>query len=158
MWENGARAIVASRAAWANYSSEREAGLILFIRRWGPALAIMAVIFYSSSIPQATMPGIGGYWTDYAAKKFAHLVVYGLLALAGLRGLAYGRGATLRDARWALALAVAYGASDELHQALVPGRGAGPLDVVFDALGAGLALWLWPRISARGRSVQRQKD
>ena len=42
-------------------------------------------------------------------------------------------------------LVAAYAATDEFHQAFVPGRHADPWDWVVDVAGAGLALWLLHR-------------
>jgi VanZ family protein len=80
--------------------------------------------------------------------KLAHATVFAvltaLLALA-LQGRPPG-------ARWALrpgaALAVAallagaVGVADELHQATLPGRVAGLDDLLADAVGVGLGLWV----------------
>ncbi|MDQ6796262.1 MAG: VanZ family protein [Chloroflexota bacterium] len=42
-------------------------------------------------------------------------------------------------------MCVAYGATDELHQVFVHGRGPSPVDVLIDGLGAalGLAVYAW---------------
>jgi VanZ family protein len=99
--------------------------------RWLPALAIAALIFWLSSISDLHVTrGL----TEYVLRKGAHACIYALLAMACLRGS--------RDARVALALAVAYAVTDEFHQSFVPGRVASPIDVAIDAAGAlaGLAL------------------
>src|SRR5436190_15951759 len=100
----------------------------------------MAAIFYSSSQPKAVVPQFGSY--DWPVKKFAHVISYGLLGIAYLRGLADGRRPSLRLAFAAVLMAAAYGATDEFHQSFVAGRGAGPVDVGIDTLGAigGLAV------------------
>ena len=48
-----------------------------------------------------------------------------------------------------LALGVLYAASDELHQSFVRGRHASPVDVAIDAVGLGLGLFAWRRVSRR---------
>lgn len=97
----------------------------------------MAAIFALSSRPSDELPSFGG--VDALIKKSGHVLGYGLLALSYWRGFGWERKRMLH----AWGLAVAYAATDELHQAFVPGRHASPVDVVlFDAVGAALALWL----------------
>ena len=74
-------------------------------------------------------------------RKFGHFTEFGILALlyAGL----FGRIRSLTDARarmLALIVAVLYAASDELHQAFVPGRSSSIVDIWIDAGGALMAL------------------
>ena len=57
------------------------------ILRWLPAALIMVVIFGFSSIPSKEMPSFG-LW-DLVVKKGAHMLVYGLLALAYWYGIAF---------------------------------------------------------------------
>lgn len=103
---------------------------------WGPVVLQMALIFAASSVPDVgTLPqGI--------SDKSAHGLAYGILAAALLRALAGGRlaGVTLRRACAAVALAVAYGASDEFHQRFVSGRTSDLYDIGADAAGAALAV------------------
>jgi VanZ family protein len=53
-----------------------------------------------------------------------------------------------------VALGVAYGASDEVHQAFVPGRSADPADWAADALGVLAGTFAYARLRAwlRGRT------
>jgi len=105
----------------------------------------MAVIFTLSSFPKSGVPDFG-LW-DWLVKKSSHLAGYGLLGAAYLRGLAASRGArpTPQQALLAVCLAGLYGATDEFHQSFVAGRGAGPVDVLIDTLGAvagvGVSRW-----------------
>jgi VanZ family protein len=39
-------------------------------------------------------------------------------------------------------MAAMFGLSDEIHQYFVPGRNMDPLDLLTDAIGAALALWV----------------
>jgi VanZ family protein len=97
----------------------------------------MAAIFALSSRPSDELPRFGS--VDALVKKSGHMLGYGLLALSYWRGFGWDRGR--RGHAWALA--VAYAATDELHQAFVPGRHPSAVDVLlFDAVGAALALWL----------------
>jgi VanZ family protein len=102
--------------------------------RWGPALAWACALFILSSLSR--LPSTGGV-TD----KQSHLGAYALLAALVLRGLsgAAWDGVTWGRAGLAILLATAYGMSDELHQAFVPGREASGLDLAADAMGAALA-------------------
>ena len=121
-----------------------------FAKRWGPALLVMAVIFIGSSISSEEIPQYNGAW-DFIIKKSGHLLEYGVLAARVLRGLAgRGWGGAPADAEApgrghlaaAVLLAALYGVTDEFHQRFTPGRGARPLDVAIDILGASLGLAL----------------
>lgn len=114
--------------------------------RWGPAAAVMLVIFMFSSRPSNELPDFGSW--DYVVKKSAHMLEYGLLAVACWRGFEVAPGK-----RWAAwAIAVGYAITDEVHQSFVPGRFPSLVDVgLFDNLGAILALFMWNRF---GRNTQ----
>jgi VanZ family protein len=121
-----------------------------FLRKWWPALIMLAAIFVFSSIPLAEMPALGGW--DTIVKKGGHAFGYGLLAVAFWRGLEWKR-----KLIWLpLLLAVLYAATDEFHQSLVPGRHPSPIDVGIDAIGSSimLALWAWAR-AARAKTDRR---
>jgi VanZ family protein len=99
---------------------------------WLPVVAWAAVIFTLSSIPDL---GTGlGTW-DLVLRKLAHATEYAILGALLLRAVG-------RPGAAALA-AVAYAASDELHQHFVSGRHAAPLDIAIDAVGvlAGIAIY-----------------
>jgi VanZ family protein len=102
----------------------------------------MAAIFVVSSIPNVTSTP-GGF-----ADSTLHAVEYGILALLLLRALAKGqwRHVTGSTAIAAIAFAAAYAASDEWHQAFVPGRTSELRDVISDVWGAAAAAgaaWAW---------------
>jgi len=107
-----------------------------FVAVWLPVVVWAAAIFALSSIPSLSS-GLGAW--DMLLRKLAHAAEYALLAALLLRALG----------RWWLAfvLAVAYAASDELHQHFVRGRVGAPRDVAIDAAGAllGLAAWSYGR-------------
>ncbi|MDQ5821412.1 MAG: VanZ family protein [Actinomycetota bacterium] len=99
---------------------------------WLPVVAWAALIFALSSIADL---GTGlGTW-DLVLRKLAHATEYAILGALFLRALG-------RPGAAALA-AIAYAASDELHQHFVSGRHASPLDVAIDAVGvlAGIAIY-----------------
>lgn len=118
--------------------------------RWLPPLALMAVIFLLSAQPNLDS-GLGT--VDLIGRKLIHAGEYALLCVLWWRALR-----TVTSARAAivaaLVVAVAYAASDELHQSFVPTRTGTPVDVAIDTAGASLAaLILWRRVS--GRSAPR---
>jgi VanZ family protein len=80
---------------------------------------------------------------DYMVKKGGHAFGYGLLGLSFLRGLKGNSDSV--DRRWfylAWGMACLYSATDEFHQSFVPGRHPAVTDVMIDAAGAALALFL----------------
>lgn len=115
-----------------------------FLSLWGPVLLQTGLLFYLSS--QRMLPH-GPRFTD----KVAHFVAYGLLALLFLRAL-HGGFVPLNRPRalFAIALAIAYGVSDEFHQSFVPGRDASGYDLLADALGAITATLLAGAVLRRG--------
>ena len=104
---------------------------------WGPPVGEMAVLFWISSQSDVTIPG-------GASDKTAHFAAFFALAALVLRAAAGGRwsGVNGRSAGVAFAVAAGYGALDELHQMLTPGRFPGVDDWVADVLGAATALLL----------------
>jgi VanZ family protein len=101
---------------------------------WGLVVAHMALIFTASA---SSDPGLPGNVSD----KLVHLAAYGVLAALVLNALASGTldGYTVPRALLAIAIAVLYGVSDELHQSFVPGRTPDARDVLADAAGAVIA-------------------
>lgn len=97
----------------------------------------MSVIFLFSSQPSEKLPDLG--WADRLFKKGGHMLGYGLLALTYWHAFGWEKGK--RPLAWLLA--VLYAGMDEFHQSFVAGRNPSVWDVViFDNLGALLALWL----------------
>jgi VanZ family protein len=99
-----------------------------------PAVAYAALIFWLShqSSPVPWLPSAWWTWD-----KLLHAVEYAGLAALLVLGLTHvGTMGLRRAARLAILLAAAYGASDELHQAFVPGRDASWLDWAADSAGA----------------------
>lgn len=99
----------------------------------------MALIFALSSLPGSAVPG-----------RFAtpgHFVLYAVLASLYFAALdpALARPAAAASA---IALASAYGVTDELHQAFVSGRRSDPVDWAVDTAGA-LAAVVVIRLVAR---------
>lgn len=119
------------------------------LRAWGPAVAWAAVIFAASSRPSV------GVDLGSGLDKVAHFAAFAVL------GLALGRGREASGWPWAAALALGllYAATDELHQALVPGRVPDAADWVADALGTAAGLFCFHRWRRRrpGRSPARAR-
>lgn len=114
-------------------------------RWWAPLVAYMALIFYASSRPR---PGS----LDQTPDVLLHASAYFLLALLAVRAFARGLRApgSQRAFFGGLALALAYGASDEWHQSHVAERVGSWLDLWYDGLGvaaAGVAIAVWWRLS-----------
>jgi VanZ family protein len=106
-------------------------GSMQTLARFAPPLVLMAVIFAASA--QTDLSTGLGTW-DYVGRKCVHMAEYALLWWLWWRAL--GRGAV-----WpAAAIALAYAASDELHQHFVAGRHGTPVDVVIDAAGIAIAI------------------
>jgi VanZ family protein len=95
----------------------------------------MVAIFGYSSIPSQEVPSVG-LW-DEVVQKGAHILGYGLLALATWYALRFDR-----QRRWLVLLfTVLFAITDEFHQSFVPGRHSSWVDVlVFDGGGAALML------------------
>lgn len=106
--------------------------------RWVVALSYAALVLTVSSIPSDRFP----VSTPLNADKFAHLIEYAILAFLICR--AVGR----KDGR-ALALiaaaCIAFGALDELHQHLIPGRCPSVWDAAADGIGTLAGIMLWRR-------------
>lgn len=104
---------------------------------WAPVLAWAALIFAFSAQPNLRFvedPGL-----DFAVRKAGHMAAFGILALLAWRAIATTT--RLRPGwAWAIALAILYAATDELHQGLVTGRHAAFSDVAIDALGVLLSV------------------
>ena len=108
--------------------------------KFGPPLALMAVIFVLSHQPDL---GTGLGTLDLVARKLAHMAEYGLLWLLWWRALGYGNPAI------AAAIAIGYSVTDELHQTTVEGRHGTPVDVLIDSAGVAIAWVVAARAEAR---------
>jgi VanZ family protein len=93
-----------------------------------PPLALMALIFFLSAQPDLNS-GLGTI--DLIGRKLIHATEYGLLTFLWWRAL--------QNVPAAAAIAIAYAATDEVHQHFVHGRHASPVDVLIDATGVAVA-------------------
>ena len=127
---------------------------VQFLLAWAPVLGWAALIFYLSSIPKLDS-GLG-VW-DFVLRKIAHMVEFGILTAFIIRACRRTWSHwTLVTLCWAAGLSsVLYAASDEIHQAFVPGRGPSVDDVVIDACGVALYLVFYVGYSKRCRSLEK---
>jgi VanZ family protein len=118
----------------------------LLLLRWGLLLGWMTLIFalshqnkrHSSETSQWVLrffTGLGlseeiilRWQLSFYVRKLAHFSEYAVLYLLARPLIGSGWRSWL--------FCLAYAASDELHQAFVPGRGASPWDVLLDSAGA----------------------
>lgn len=103
------------------------------LRRVAPPLALMGLIFFLSAQPNLDS-GLG--WADFVLRKCAHMTEYGALWWLWSRALWF------RHPALAAGIAIAYAATDELHQSFVPTRDGTPRDVLIDAAGVAIAVLL----------------
>ncbi len=104
--------------------------------RWLVVACWMGVLFYLSSLTGTSLPG-----------RFASLAHFSAYAVLGLLAWIALENAE-REPRviaFAIMIASAYGITDEIHQAFVPGRTPDVADWGFDTLGAltGAVLIAW---------------
>ncbi|MDT8388607.1 MAG: VanZ family protein [Thiogranum sp.] len=114
----------------------------------------MALLFYLSHQTGLDLPSLFS-WQDKLFHACAYAVLSGLL-LAG-HPLPDG-GYTWRQAGISALIASLYGISDELHQALVPGRSSDVLDWLADTTGALLAVIVLVWLSRLLPAARRQPD
>jgi hypothetical protein len=99
-----------------------------------PAAAYMGLIYWLSSRPA---PEFARFWPILFGVKLAHVAEYTLLTILLLWGLSRGTRLSPPAIAWtAAAVAVAWGVSDEIHQAFVPFRTAAATDALTDGLAA----------------------
>lgn len=102
---------------------------------WLPVVVWAAVIFTLSSIPSLTT-GLG-FW-DILLRKAAHMTEYAILGALLLRAL--------DRVVPAFVVGVLYAVTDEIHQHFVRGRYASPVDVLIDAAGVAIGIYVLLRL------------
>jgi VanZ family protein len=101
----------------------------------------MGLIFFFSAQPDL---GTGlGVW-DTILRKAAHMTEYGVLWWLWHRALRF------RHPALAVAITLAYAATDEFHQHFIEGRHGTPVDVLIDAVGVAIAIALTRRRTRMG--------
>ena len=124
---------------------------------WVPALAYMALIFALSSI-HISAPIIRDVPFQDKGVHFVEYLVLGFLCAYATRRTWPSRHA-FRTIVLGAFLASAWGFSDELHQAFVPGRSADILDFAADTLGGSVGALLYAigeRVVPRLRVAQQE--
>ena len=109
-----------------------------------PAVGYAALIFAlsSSSLDIEELRPVFEY------DKLLHLVEYYILGYLLMRAFTTSDVPLLAASPIAAAILVgcAYGLSDEIHQAFVPGRDCSLMDFLFDAMGVALAAFTYSRV------------
>lgn len=123
-----------------------------------PALLTIA-IFLASGTARLATPDLG---FTFSKDKLAHFLVFGLLATSFLRTpQLINRG--WKGALIAALLTSAYGASDEFHQSMTPGRCVEIADWIADTAGAIVAVlvylkWEFYRKVLEWKPIRRPKS
>jgi VanZ family protein len=125
--------------------------MIQWLRRWGPSILMMGLIFQASGTPGNDLPDFGSW--DRFVLKGGHMLGYALLGTAYLHGLAFGKKSHWHTWLLAAVLAGMYAAMDEFHQSFTPERTPSLFDVGLDTLGAtlGAGFWAWVRPASKAR-------
>ena len=100
------------------------------LRRWLPPLVWAGVILLGTSLPQEAVP-----IQTSRIDKVLHFTIYTVFAFLLTRYLTEGF-RLWQAVVLAIAFAMAFGAFDEWHQQLIPGRSTEFADWVADSLGA----------------------
>jgi VanZ family protein len=113
-----------------------------------PALALMGLIFAFSAMPSDDVDhGV----LVLIARKLAHFAEYFLLCTLWWYALSTRVGAR-RALAPAVAIAIGYAITDEVHQTFVDGRVGTSRDVLIDSAGALAAAWAIRRVRVRSRA------
>ncbi|KKT68375.1 MAG: VanZ family protein [candidate division WWE3 bacterium GW2011_GWB1_44_4] len=108
------------------------------VKKWLPAVLILAFLFWSSSTPELKISQ--DVSVDFPARKLVHFVVYGLLCASFYRAT----GSFVLS----IGLSGLYGVFDEFHQVFTPLRNGKMSDIAIDIFGAlvsALVIWkLYP--------------
>lgn len=102
----------------------------------------MAAIFFTSSLPGGELGSLMSLVPN-ALHNLLHIPAYALLAASWCLAWPSHRGWPAALLTWTLTLG--YGVFDEWHQSFVPGREVSGADLLRDALGGGIGIWLMHR-------------
>lgn len=109
-----------------------------YISFWSPVALWMGIIFFLSATPNLSIKHRN--W-DLILRKLAHTTEYCILVFFLWR--AFKKTFSWNNTKiylWIGNIALFYAVSDEFHQNFVPTRRGSLLDILFDAVGIGLAL------------------
>jgi len=103
-----------------------------FLKYWAPLYLYAGLIFYVSSIPKPLPPVSIPYFD-----KFLHLIEYAVFGILAARAFKSSAQEALYKNFTILAIlaALAYGASDEIHQLFVSCRTCDIFDIMADLVG-----------------------
>lgn len=112
---------------------------------WLPVMLWLALIFTLSSIP------LNGHVVRMFRHqdKLIHVIEYGILGVLLVRAVFFP-GARVWRFWGCIAAAVLVGAVDEFHQSFIPGRMMDWKDLLADATGALICVWLWLAFNSAG--------
>ncbi len=114
--------------------------------RWAAVAGLAVAILVVSSIPgEYLQVGAWFSWQD----KVVHAAMYFALAFLFARAMNVPRRNAWLVGGVTFAAVAAFGAVEEVHQALVPERCATVGDVLANGIGAGAAGLLWPAIQLK---------
>ena len=121
--------------------------ITFFLIYWLPPVVLAGIIFKlsSGSVPKAS----DIYWQDFAVKKIAHIIIYGILAVLIYRALIAGGTPKKNAVIMAFLLATFYGAADEFHQYFTQGRESKLRDIIFDGIGATASIYFVVKVLPR---------
>jgi VanZ family protein len=108
-----------------------------------PVVIWALVIFSFSAHPSISTSEIK--WQDFIVKKAAHMTEYAILAILLFRALKKSglqRIEKIEGGFLVVLLIFFYGATDEFHQSLVPGRDPTVRDAIIDAAGGLLGVYI----------------
>jgi VanZ family protein len=112
-----------------------------FIKYWIPPILWMAVIFYFSSRPSIKASNV--LVVQFTIFKILHMLEYGILFILLYRAFRSFDKITLwQNLYQAWFLAIVYGMTDEIHQVFTPTREPAIRDILIDAVGVSITLFV----------------
>lgn len=113
--------------------------IVKILKLWLPPIIWALLIFKlsSSSVPQVSR----SYWPNFAVMKSAHVIFFGILSILLYRALNLQGLSKKKSAIFSVLITILYGISDEFHQMFTQSREARLRDVLFDGLGASIAIY-----------------
>ena len=141
----------------AGYQGSRRGSALFYLAL---SICYAAGIYWLSSIPGNIDPEEAGIywlisWTPPTLQNLLHIPLFGILAWLwwrSLRGWIQQNRVLLLSA---FLLTAGYGMADEWHQLQVPGRYASLTDMLLNAVGALIGIWL---IHRSGRTRRRPRE
>ncbi|KKR28914.1 MAG: Acetobutylicum phosphotransbutyrylase [Candidatus Woesebacteria bacterium GW2011_GWA1_39_8] len=107
---------------------------------WLP-IVIWALIIFNFSAHPAVQASVT-HWQDFIVKKFAHLIEYAIFATLWYRALKESGIDKKMAGLYAIFICLAYGATDEFHQAFTPTREPTIRDVTIDTAGGIIGIFI----------------